>query len=155
MFIRRTTAKKKKKKKVCKQMQRTTGRIAILALARVLLVSLGGSYALAQQQQPTDTADRAQEAPKKAKADNKERHKYKGGAISAVSGNQVSFKGADGKDRKFTLDSETRVKADGKQGSAGDLKAGMKATVRTVEHKDSGGSEKVAKVRAHTPKKDR
>ena len=31
----------------------------------------------------------------------------------------------------------------------------MKATVRTVEHKDSGGSEKVAKVRAHTPKKDR
>ena len=41
-------------------MQRTTGRIAILALARVLLVSLGGSYALAQQQQPTDTADRAQ-----------------------------------------------------------------------------------------------
>ena len=66
-------------------MQRTTGRIAILALARVLLVSLGGSYALAQQQ-PTDTADRAQEAPKKAKADNKERHKYKGGAISAVRG---------------------------------------------------------------------
>jgi hypothetical protein len=40
-------------------MPRTTGRIAILALARVLLVSLGGSYALAQQQ-PTDTADRAQ-----------------------------------------------------------------------------------------------
>jgi hypothetical protein len=137
-------------------MQRTTGRIATLALACVLLLSLGGSYALAQQQQqPTDTADRAQVAPKKAKADNKERHKYKGGAISAVSGNQVSFKGADGKDRKFTLDSETRVKANGKQGSAGDLKAGMKATVRTVEHKDSGGSEKVAKVRAHTPKKDR
>lgn len=135
-------------------MQRTTGRIAILALACVLLVSLGGSYALAQQQ-PTDAADRAQEAPKKAKADNKERHKHKGGAISAVSGNQVSFKGADGKDRKFTLGSETRVKANGKQGSAGDLKARMKATVRTVEHKDSGGSEKVAKVRAHTPKKDR
>jgi hypothetical protein len=58
LFVRRTTAKKNKK--VCNQMQRTTGRIAILALARVLLVSLGGSYALAQQQQPTDTADRAQ-----------------------------------------------------------------------------------------------
>jgi Tfp pilus assembly protein PilV len=105
-------------------MHRTRGRIATLALACLLLLSLSSSYALAQQQQPATSADATQEeekASKKAKkADKKQRHKYKG-VISAVNGTEVTFKRANGEDRKLTLNSEPRVKANGEEGSVSDL----------------------------------
>ncbi len=128
-------------------MQTTKARIATLALACVLLFSLGGSYALAAQQ-PED-AGNSKGASKKAGGDTK--HKYKG-VISAVKGNQIALKGEDGKSKRFTLDSKTKVLGKDKQeGSVSDLKVGMKAKVRTKE--TSERSEKVKKVRAHTPKK--
>ena len=129
-------------------MQRTRGRIATLALACVLLLSLGASYALAAQQQPTTGGGTS--ASKGAKTDKKQRHKDKG-VITAARGDKVAIKKADGENQTFTLGSKTKFRVNGdKEAAAGDLKPGMKTTVVTREASD--GSEKVKKVRAHTPK---
>ena len=113
-------------------MQTTRRRIATMALACVLLLTLSGSYALAS-------------------GDTKQKHTYKG-VISAVEGNQLTLKGDDVQSGQFTLNSKTKIHGKHRQaGSISDLKPGMKAKVRTKE--TSKGSEKVKKVRVHMPKK--